>query len=529
MTVAYECDDSLSGVLRCSSPETLLTEGAAQSAVGSVEDNAGNKAQAEVSGINIDQTPPTIVASALPLANAAGWVNEPVTVAYECADGLSGVKLCSSPEILLTDAFGQSALGSVEDLAGNTAQTEASGINIDQTPPTILASALPLANAAGWTNEPVTVAYQCADSLSGVLRCAPPEMLLIDAAGQGAIGFGEDIAGNNSQVALLGINIDQTPPTIVATALPLPNAAGWINEPVTITYVCDDELSGVISCPEINVLSNDAAEQEVLAVVSDLADNTTRGDIFGINIDQEPPLVAINGIADGADYFLGQVPSAGCVTTDSLSGVLDEATLSISGGTTNSVGLYTVSCDEAVDVADNTASESASYWVRYNFDGFYSPVDNLPTINKAKAGSSIPIKFGLNGDQGLDIFATETPISHAVSCDSGAVIDGTEEATNHRGSKKLRYKSKKNRYSYVWKTSKSWSGSCREFLLNLDDGSEHAAVFRFKTAGKSSKSDKSKKSNKSDKSSKARSLRNLRKVENLNRKFTATDELRLTP
>jgi hypothetical protein len=389
----------------------------------------------------------------------------------------------------------------VEDNAGNTAEAKVSGINIDQVAPSIVASALPLANAAGWINESVTVTYQCADSLSGVLRCTSPKILLAEGAGQGAFGSVKDNAGNKAAVELSGINIDQTSPISVATALPLPNAAGWINEPVTITYVCDDGLSEVVNCPETNVLTNDGAEQEVLAVVSDLADNkTARGDIAGINIDQEPPLVEINGVENGGDYFLGQVPTTGCVTTDSLSGVSAEATLSINGGTPNSVRLYTLSCDEGVDVADNTTSESASYWVRYDFDGFYSPVDNLPAINIAKAGSSIPIKFSLNGDQGLDIFAIESPITRPVSCDSGAVIEGAEEATNHRGCKKLRYKANKDQYSYVWETSKSWSGSCREFLLNLDDGSEHAAVFSFKKSVKSNKSEKYKKSKKDGKS-----------------------------
>jgi len=106
----------------------------------------------------------------------------------------------------------------------------------------------------------------------------------------------------------------------------------------------------------------------------------------------------------------------------------------------------------------------------------------------------------LNGNHGLDIFANGSPISRSVSCDNGVPIDGTKEATKNPGSKKWSYKRNKDQYSYVWKTSKYWSGSCREFLLNLDDGSEHAAIFRFKKSGKSKNSNNSKKPNKSDKS-----------------------------
>jgi len=31
----------------------------------------------------------------------------------------------------------------------------------------------------------------------------------------------------------------------------------------------------------------------------------------------------------------------------------------------------------------------------------------------------------------------------------------------------------------LWKTEKKWAGSCREFVLKLDDGSLHTARFEF--------------------------------------------------
>ena len=61
-----------------------------------------------------------------------------------------------------------------------------------------------------------------------------------------------------------------------------------------------------------------------------------------------------------------------------------------------------------VDTADalgNKDSRSVTYEVIYDFSGFFSPVDNPDVLNQVKAGSTIPVKFGLGGDQGLDIFA----------------------------------------------------------------------------------------------------------------------------
>src|SRR5262245_44940457 len=52
----------------------------------------------------------------------------------------------------------------------------------------------------------------------------------------------------------------------------------------------------------------------------------------------------------------------------------------------------------------------------YTFTGFFPPVQNSPILNGVKAGSSIPIKFSLNGDQGLNIIAEGYPTSQPVNC-----------------------------------------------------------------------------------------------------------------
>ncbi|HEY7628136.1 MAG TPA: ExeM/NucH family extracellular endonuclease, partial [Ilumatobacteraceae bacterium] len=51
----------------------------------------------------------------------------------------------------------------------------------------------------------------------------------------------------------------------------------------------------------------------------------------------------------------------------------------------------------------------------YDFSGFFQPVDNLPTTNTVKAGQAVPVKFSLNGNQGLDIFAMGYPKIEFVS------------------------------------------------------------------------------------------------------------------
>jgi hypothetical protein len=114
----------------------------------------------------------------------------------------------------------------------------------------------------------------------------------------------------------------------------------------------------------------------------------------------------------------------------------------------------------------------------YDFSGFFRPVDNLPMLNSLKAGSAVPVKFSLAGYQGLDILAAGSPASQRISCSFGGDIDAIEQTVS-AGSSSLSYDVTTDRYSYVWKTSSLWAGTCRQLVVELDDGSVHKAFFKF--------------------------------------------------
>lgn len=115
----------------------------------------------------------------------------------------------------------------------------------------------------------------------------------------------------------------------------------------------------------------------------------------------------------------------------------------------------------------------------YTFTGFFSPVNNLPTVNSVNAGRAIPVKFSLGGDQGLDIFEAGYPKSQQIACDSTAPVGGIEETVAAGGSS-LSYDPASDQYTYVWKTDKRWAGTCRQLVLKLDDGSVHRANFKLR-------------------------------------------------
>ena len=114
----------------------------------------------------------------------------------------------------------------------------------------------------------------------------------------------------------------------------------------------------------------------------------------------------------------------------------------------------------------------------YQWSGFLQPVDNLPTVNSAKAGSAVPVNFSLGGNYGLNIFAQGYPKVQAVNCSSGAPTDEIEQTVTAGAS--LSYDAASGQYSYTWKTDKSWAGSCRQLTIRLVDGTDHVALFQFR-------------------------------------------------
>jgi len=116
--------------------------------------------------------------------------------------------------------------------------------------------------------------------------------------------------------------------------------------------------------------------------------------------------------------------------------------------------------------------------LNYGFTGFFRPIDNLPEMNQVKAGSSIPVKFSLNSDYGLDILAAGYPSSKEIACDLNS--SGDSEETVSDDDLGLTYDAEADQYKYVWKTSKVWSGTCRQLSVQLTDGSIHYANFQFK-------------------------------------------------
>ena len=140
----------------------------------------------------------------------------------------------------------------------------------------------------------------------------------------------------------------------------------------------------------------------------------------------------------------------------------------------------TTSRDESAHIICGTTTSLSPFIMaefHYDFTGFFQPVDNGKVGNVVKAGSGIPVKFSLGGALGLDVLMFP-PSSTAISCDAAPVMDDIEATTTNPAG--LTYDAAAKQYVYVWKTKSEWKGTCRRFMLDLKDGTQHTALFQFK-------------------------------------------------
>ena len=138
-----------------------------------------------------------------------------------------------------------------------------------------------------------------------------------------------------------------------------------------------------------------------------------------------------------------------------------------------------VLCISSDDPDTPTTSVPISLLVQYAFTGFFGNVKNPPTLNPAAAGATAPLTFSLAGNWGLSIFDSGYPKSQQIDCSTKAPI-GPATSTSTPPGNPLSYNATLDRYTYPWKTLKSYAGTCRQFLLKLNDGSAtHTVYFQF--------------------------------------------------
>jgi hypothetical protein len=254
-----------------------------------------------------------------------------------------------------------------------------------------------------------------------------------------------------------------------------PGASALFNVPLAITA---DTAGNLYVSDTLNRTIRKITSAGVVSTLAGTAGMSGSDDGTGAAARFQQPL----GIAADAagnvyvadDVVIRKITPAGVVTTVAGGGILGNFPGAVRGVTVIDSGRLAVTSGGFSVSGVNFAPA-----FQYNFTGFLQPVDNTPVLNTVRAGSAIPVKFSLAGDQGLDIFAQGYPASQQVVCSTTSPTDAITETVGAGGSS-LTYDAATDQYTYVWKTDNAWADSCRQMTVRLTDGSEHKAMFQFR-------------------------------------------------
>lgn len=286
-------------------------------------DNAEVQAETNTVQVKVDTILPTITGSQTPAANAAGWNNTDVDVAFTCTDEGSGLQTgiagCAGDTKLSNEGADQMVHGDAVDLAGNRSTIQVGPIKIDKSKPTLTGAPTTDANAEGWYRSDVRIAWTGDDNLSGLNLDTYPANSTITGEGRTQSAGPETIADNagnvSDEASVTGVKIDRTAPTVAGVLPPGKNAAGWYKGDVVVGFTCSDPVladgtagSGVAACPSDVMLKGDGANQSVTSAVAiDVAGNASEVQtVTGINIDgHEPQTTADNQCTATNGYCKG--------------------------------------------------------------------------------------------------------------------------------------------------------------------------------------------------------------------------------
>jgi hypothetical protein len=129
-------------------------------------------------------------------------------------------------------------------------------------------------DANGWYNHAVSFAFIGSDATSGIASCTSAGYSGPDGASS-ISGTCRDNAGNVSPAATYPVKYDATPPSLSPASERGPDANGWFNHPVTVSFPASDPASGVASCTQAVTYSGPYTEGTAIAgSCTDNAGNT---------------------------------------------------------------------------------------------------------------------------------------------------------------------------------------------------------------------------------------------------------------
>jgi hypothetical protein len=348
-----------------------------------------------------DTTAPVVTVPADITKEAAGPSGAQVTYIATASDAVDGMitPTCDTPSGSVFPLGTTTVTCSAQDAAGNTGSASFHVTVQDTTPPT-----LTLYNA---TVEATDDAEQLRCLSNGPGRGSVP--VTCDHASGSGFPVGQttvnctatDAHGNTASGTLTVTVTDTTPPEV--TAANITAEATGSTTSVSFGAVATDLVDGSVAASYDDNAPFSVGQHTVTATATDAHHNTAT-EHFTVTIsDTTPPTITMPSNMSVKTTGNGQaVVTYQVSATDLVDGSVP-VSCDHASGSAFGIGPTTVTCT-ATDAHGNKTTSSFKVTVSYNWTGFFQPIDN-DKVNTAKAGQSIPVKFSLGGNQGLNVLA----------------------------------------------------------------------------------------------------------------------------
>jgi hypothetical protein len=366
----------------------------------------------------------------------------------DATDDLSGVNGVCAVSGYGTEIGTYTVKASASDLAGNGAESTTITYEVldDTSPPEITKVVTPATpdGDSGWYVSDVTVDWT-------VTELETPSSLVVTGCDDQSITLDQlettyecsaTSLGGSAEEQSVAIKRDATAPTISGAVEPNPKDGtnGWYKTQPTVTFSCDDDLSGVDTClvdggSSSSVTLGDGEDQSVSGTATDEAGNTASVTVPDLDVDTVKPTVDITAPTSTAAASV-TVGGAYADATSGVTGVtVDGTSATVTGGGASGTfelasvslacGANTVTAT-ATDEAGHTESDSESIYRRCFTGAFQHPLDANGVLNKAKLGRVVPVKLAITANDGG---AVPTPVYFGfkrVPCTTGAATDEVE-------------------------------------------------------------------------------------------------------
>jgi hypothetical protein len=234
---------------------------------------------------------PTVTAVCTPApVDCSGWYRTNVSIAWTVDPSTAVIVAGCQPKTFTTDTPGTTEFCRARDGQGTT--TGEQEMRLDKTAPVVTGGAPARgADANGWYNHSVPIAFSGSDQTSGIDFCTSTTYGGPDSATASLLGACVDNAGNVSSQFPYGLKYDETAPLLMrANPERSPNAAGWFNRPVRFALEGTDATSGIADCPSVTYAGGDSATASFIGSCRDQAGNLA-GRTFGLKYDATAPPV----------------------------------------------------------------------------------------------------------------------------------------------------------------------------------------------------------------------------------------------